>query len=171
MFRKHFYLILAGTFCLTSMAGSDSACAAGCCQGKDIIGETARIRVKEADFDYIARIDTGARMTSIHAVDLLIEDASDKPQENIGKTVTFVTRNNQGLRKILSGKIVDVATVKNAQGREQRYEVELTLQWHGKTKQVRVNLRDRSKMTYKLLIGRNWLAGDYLVDVARKVDK
>ena len=171
MFRKHFFLIPAVTFFLAIMALTDSACVAGLCQDKDIIGETARIRVQEAGFDYIARIDTGARMTSIHAVDLLIENAADDPQANIGKTVSFVTRNNQGLRKILRGRIVDVATVNNAQGREQRYEVELTLQWHENTKKVRVNLRDRSKMTYKLLIGRNWLAGDYLVDVDRKVDK
>ena len=30
---------------------------------------------------------------------------------------------------------------------------------------MEVNLRDRSAMTYKLLIGRNWLSEDYLVDV------
>lgn len=43
--------------------------------------------------------------------------------------------------------------------------VRLPLRWHGITKNEEVNLRDRSAMRYKLLIGRNWLAKDFLVDV------
>jgi hypothetical protein len=31
-----------------------------------------------------------------------------------------------------------------------------------------VNLNDRSAMKYRLLLGRNWLENDYLVDVARR---
>jgi hypothetical protein len=33
---------------------------------------------------------------------------------------------------------------------------------------VLVNLNDRSAMKYRLLLGRNWLENDYLVDVARR---
>jgi len=55
--------------------------------------------------------------------------------------------------------------VRNAQGVETRYQIPLTLRWHGIDKLIRVNLRDRSAMTYKLLIGRDWLMGDFVVDV------
>ncbi len=42
--------------------------------------------------------------------------------------------------------------------------------WNGKNKSIPVNLRDRSELEYKLLIGRNWLEGDYLVDVTKDDD-
>ena len=38
----------------------------------------------------------------------------------------------------------------------------------GQEFQVDVNLKDRSKMGHKLLIGRNWLQGHYMVDVSKK---
>jgi hypothetical protein len=34
-------------------------------------------------------------------------------------------------------------------------------------KEVQVNLRDRTPMAYKLLVGRDWIRGDFLVDVSR----
>lgn len=53
----------------------------------------------------------------------------------------------------------------SAQGREKRYLVRLTLSAMGVRKTILVNLRDRSQLRYKLLLGRNWLADDFLVDV------
>ena len=135
----------------------------GC--SKKIIGETAAISVTDADLLFLARIDTGARVTSIHALDMQVENGSTNKQQNIGKTVTFYTENEQGIRKKISTPIIDVAKVRNAQGVEYRYVVSLNLNWHGVDKAGEVNLRDRSVMTYKLLIGRNWLQNDFLVDV------
>jgi hypothetical protein len=51
---------------------------------------------------------------------------------------------------------------------EKRYIIELVVSWKNVNKTVEVNLRDRSRMNYKLLIGRNWLSGDFLVDVDLK---
>ena len=44
----------------------------------------------------------------------------------------------------------------------------MDLIWNGKSHAIPVNLRDRKKLEYKLLIGRNWLDGKYLVDVSKK---
>jgi hypothetical protein len=41
----------------------------------------------------------------------------------------------------------------------------LTLAAGGVRKPILVNLRDRSAMKHKLLVGRDWLARDFLVDV------
>jgi hypothetical protein len=41
---------------------------------KQIIGAVERLQIKDAGLDYLARIDTGARTTSLHAIDLEIED-------------------------------------------------------------------------------------------------
>ncbi len=134
---------------------------------KFIIGETAQIAIAEAELEFLARIDTGARVTSIHALDVEVTGGVANQRENEGKPVRFRVINTKGEERTLESKIVDVASVRNAQGTEHRYVVELTLVWEGFEKAVEVNLRDRSAMTYKLLIGRNWLARDFLVDVDR----
>ena len=136
-------------------------------QDKAMVGETEIIVAEEAGLAYLARIDTGARTTSIHAVDLKIENPSPDKEQNIGKQVTFVTFNDQQERRQLRRPIVDVTEVRNAQGTEYRYMVPMTLDWQGRKKDIHINLRDRSAMTYKLLIGRDWLRGDYLVDVEK----
>lgn len=132
---------------------------------KKVIGETANILVNEADLYYLSRIDTGARITSIHALDLQVENNSADKENNIGKDITFTTINQNNQKTKITTKIVDVAKVRNAQGVEYRYVVELVLTWQGIEKKGLVNLRDRSAMSYKLLIGRNWLSQDFVVDV------
>lgn len=132
---------------------------------KATIGETAWIGVEGVPFSYLARIDTGANVTSIHALDVKITDENSVPQKNVGKAIIFQTMNRDGKTQRLTGVITRVSTVKNSQGTEQRYIIELPLSWKHVKKKVEVNLRDRSKMTYKLLIGRNWLSNDFLVDV------
>lgn len=137
---------------------------------KQHIGETAWITIEGIPFDYLTRIDTGARTTSIHAINTHIENADKKAANNVGKTITFDSADHTGHVTTLSGKIIKVSTVTNSQGTEQRYVVELNLSWRDISKTVQVNLRDRSKMTYKLLIGRNWLTKDFLVDVDLKAE-
>lgn len=138
---------------------------------KKVVGETAWIEAEEVGFTYLSRIDTGAANTSIHAVDLEIKDPAENKKDNKGKEVTFTTMTADGKSKRITSVIDDVAKVTNSQGTEYRYEVKLTLNWKGVSKKVTVNLRDRSKMTYKLLIGRTWLADDILVDVSKKAKK
>jgi hypothetical protein len=43
--------------------------------------------------------------------------------------------------------------------------VPLTLRWKGVEKTVSVTLNDRNGMEYPLLLGRNFLRGDFVVDV------
>ena len=138
---------------------------------KKIIGETAYIAIKELDIEFLSRIDTGATSTSIHAKNVKVTNSSANKQKNVGKKVTFETENNKGEKKTFTGKIIRVSKVSNSQGKEYRYEVKMSLGWKGEFKTVSVNLRDRSKMTYKLLIGRDWLAHDYLVDIDREAKK
>lgn len=138
---------------------------------KTVIGETAWIGVEGIPFNYLARIDTGARTTSIHAIDVKVIDGSSNPDENVGKTVSFRTLSREGKSTILARPILKVSTVKNSQGKEQRYVVSLQIASGEVKKEVKVNLRDRTAMTYKLLIGRNWLTRDFLVDVDLKADE
>ncbi|MCH2174403.1 MAG: RimK/LysX family protein [Lentisphaeria bacterium] len=136
-----------------------------------IIGEDAYIKVLETDFTFWSRIDTGARTTSIHTTNMIIENEDKDKKKNVGKMITFTVDNKDGLSKTLTLPIAYVQEVKNSQGVEYRYEVELTLDYEGHVSKVKINLRDRGHMSYPLLIGRNWLKGHYLVDVSKSVQK
>jgi len=150
-------------FCMLLVS---STCWAG---DKAIIGSSEQMSVEQTGLTYEARIDTGAVNTSLHAVDLEIEGGSEKKmKDNVGKTLFFTTENEEGEHKRLKAKIVKTSTVSNSQGRETRYMVDLNVGFQDKERRVRVNLRDRSHMDYKLLIGRNWLKGKYIVDVSEK---
>jgi hypothetical protein len=135
---------------------------------KTTIGETAWINIAEIPFSYLARIDTGAKTTSIHATNIKITNKSKLPAKNIGKEITFQTINRNGKSQLLTAIITRVSNIKNGKGTEQRYVIQLALSLKNVKKTVEVNLRDRSRMNYKLLIGRNFLSQDFLVDVDRK---
>ncbi len=137
---------------------------------KKIIGDTAWIEVGGLGFPLLARIDTGARICSIHAIDVRVDDPAPELQDNVGKDVRFTVENRLGQRQEMHSRIVKVSEVRNSQGIEKRYVILLPLAWQGIEKEVEVNLRDRSRMSYKLLIGRNWLSHDFLVDVDIKAD-
>ena len=147
---------------LVSVLACDTGLAA-----KEVVGATEVIHVVEAGLDFTARIDTGARTTSIHAPWMEIENPAADKKKNIGKKVVVEVENARGERRRIETRIADAAVVRNAQGVETRYMIPLTLRWNGREKVVNVNLRDRKAMTYKLLIGRDWLRGDYVVDVER----
>ncbi len=136
---------------------------------KHIIGQTALIEVVEVGLAFKARIDTGAKRTSIHATNIEVDGESAVISENIGKEITFRAVNEKNESREVKTIIKDVSSVRNSQGQELRYVVEMELTWNGVSKKVKVNLRNREKMAYKLLIGRNWLANDFVVDVERDV--
>lgn len=138
---------------------------------KSTIGETAWIDIAGVPFSYLARIDTGAKTTSIHATDIEIINESKAYSDNIGKTVTFQTINRDGKSQPLTAIITRVSNIKNGQRTEQRYVISLSLSWADVTKVIEVNLRNRSRMNYKLLIGRNFLSKDFLVDVDMRADQ
>ncbi|MEM7409444.1 MAG: RimK/LysX family protein [Myxococcota bacterium] len=134
-----------------------------------VLGATETIRVLDAELDFLALVDTGAHSTSIHAIDLRIAHASDAMAQNIGKPIVFRVANERGETREVRSTISAVVWVSTANGSEPRYRVPLRLRWQGVEKRIEVNLRDRRPLTYKLLIGRDWIQGDFLVDVSRNV--
>lgn len=133
---------------------------------KLIVGATEVIEVVEANLSFLARVDTGAESCSIHAVDIKVDPSGNAR----GKPISFRIENQDGQSRQIDALIDSVVKVKSAGGSERRYKVPLTLKWNNTNKTVLVTLSDRHKMTYRLLLGRNWLHGDYLVDVERNSD-
>ena len=132
---------------------------------KRIIGATARFQEKQSGFMFNARIDTGAKTCSLHIKKLHIEDEVEKMRDNIGKVVHFQVKNGEKESHVIESKIQGYVIIKTADVRERRYKVPLILRCGDFEKEVLVTLNDRSDMEFPLLIGRNFLRGDFLVDV------
>jgi hypothetical protein len=103
-----------------------------------------------------ARIDTGASTTSLDARHLTVKKnmAEFELPEKYG-----------GLKVRLP--VVGWRTVRSAEHRERRPIVEIDLCLGQKQMRTRVNLNDRSSVAYPMIIGRNILRNDFVVDCAR----
>lgn len=135
---------------------------------KRVIGATAEVVETLSGLKYLSRIDTGATTCSIHAENLEVEKGEKSMLKNIGKKVAFDLIDREGNRKRVEAVIADTVRVKTSDGKERRYKVWLTLRHGGVERRVHVTLNDRKHMDYRLLIGRNFLCGKFLVDVAQK---
>jgi hypothetical protein len=135
---------------------------------KKIVGATEVVAVEEAGLSFLGRMDTGAATTSIHAVDIEVTGRLPEGADCTGLPVTFTVLNERGEACRLTARVEKAEAVRTSEGSEERLFVYLTVGWQGVEKRVLVNLNDRSAMKYRLLLGRNWLENDYLVDVARR---
>jgi hypothetical protein len=135
---------------------------------KKIVGATEVVTVGEAGLSFLGRMDTGAATTSIHAVDIEVAGALPEGADCTGLPVAFTVVNERGESCRLTARVEKTENIRTSEGREERLFVYLTVGWQGEEKQVMVNLNDRSAMKYRLLLGRDWLENDYLVDVARR---
>lgn len=133
-----------------------------------VLGETAVITEETTGVAYMARVDTGAAVSSVHVGpgDMEIVDASPEPEKNIAKPVRLRLDNGEGTGAWIETRIEDYVQVRSANGAEHRYRVKLPLRCGEVVKEAIVNLNDRSEMTYKFLLGRDFIQDDFLVDVS-----
>ena len=125
---------------------------------KEIIGIDEYITFE--DFDsakLIAKIDTGAKTSSMHIEDIKVID--DKNIQ-IKITPTSTWKNF---------KISRITKVKSSNGiSNQRYYIFTHIKLGNRSYMVEFNLHNRSHMKYPVLIGRNFLENIFLVDVAQE---
>ncbi len=132
---------------------------------KLVIGEAEHIGIPALDAVFKARIDTGATTTSIYAVDIQEFERDTKPW------VRFVVKNAEQKKDYpLEMPVASVAMIKKrgVEGETRRPAVKLVLVMGDATRQVNVNLADRTGFEYPLLIGRDFLRGLAVVDVSKK---
>jgi hypothetical protein len=164
-----FVAILAGSCDVMSARGNDTMAKAQ----KRVIGATATLTETSSGLSFPARIDTGAETCSLHVEKIEIQDKTARRTKNVGKCVRFMIKGGDGKTQWVEGVVADAVRVKSSSLKggevDHRYKVRLTLQWKDVRKEVLVTLNDRTSMEYPLLVGRNFLEGDFLVDV--DVDK
>jgi len=138
---------------------------------KQVIGATATVAEVKTDLLFKARVDTGATTSSLHVEDYVIEDEAEEMVDNVGRKIRFRMKNHDGESEWIESKIAKVSIVKTSVDSEERYKVHLTLRVHEVQKRVLVTLNDRSHMKYPMLLGRNFLKGDFIVDVDNKKNR
>jgi len=130
-----------------------------------VLGSVVAVSEAETEMRFLARVDTGARTCSLHTSEKKILDGSESMEDNVGKTIRFRVENRQGISRWLERIIAEVREIRTSEGEETRYLVPLAFTCDGVEREVLVSLNDRSRMSYSMLLGRNFLAGEFVVDV------
>ena len=106
-----------------------------------------------------AKLDTGARHSSLNAKHI-------EEFERDGATwVRFELKNWKGRMESFEAAVIRMATIKQHDAESARRPViRLGICLGNVYKEVEVNLEDRSKFNYQLLIGRNFLKDALLID-------
>jgi len=131
---------------------------------KQVIGSTERIKILGRD-SVPAKIDTGADSSSIWASHIRVS------RDGILRFRLFGEGSQYYTGKVIKRKDFKVASVRSSTGRSQiRYRTQFTITIGGRKVRALLNLSDRSKNSYKVLIGRRTISNKFIVDVTKKAD-
>lgn len=128
---------------------------------KTIIGRAEKVRFPElGNCVLYARIDTGAKTSSIWAMD--ISETED------GLVVRFASPEHEINVHQAVFRHYDKVRVASSMGHQQvRYKVKIPVVLRRRRIVATFTLSDRSTQVYPVLIGRSTLAGKFIVDVSR----
>jgi hypothetical protein len=128
---------------------------------KQIIGIYEKVALPTEGLVLKAKIDSGAKNTSLHALNIQLF------QQNGKQWVSFDTVNGNDEKISLSAPVHRIAKVKRHNALSQKRPVIITgVCLANFLRNVEVNLIDRGRLNYPLLIGRTYLEGTFLIDVS-----
>ena len=127
----------------------------------EIVGNIEKISLDDFNLSNIeAKIDTGAFYSALDCSYI---------QEINGSYVEFSPLT---LQKTITKEIVKVVTIKSSNGQvEKRFLISSTISINGKSYPILFSLTNRTSMTYKILIGSDFLKNKFLVDVGKQILK
>lgn len=132
-------------------------------EGKRVIGGIEAVRIIPGDFVFPARIDTGAKTSSLHAEELQLFERDGK------RWVRFRLTDGSKSR-VVEKKVIRRVRIKQQDAPpERRPVVKMRFILGGVSQSIQVTLTDRSNFQYKVLVGRNFLHDVYIVDVGQKM--
>lgn len=128
-----------------------------------IAGWVEKIRIEDQPFDIKAKLDTGAKTSSIYATNI-------EPFKKDGKRwarFTLQLNDSKGNKHelILEKRRLRKASIKNHDGdNDKRYVVELDICFNGRKHTAEFTLADRNEYIYGVLLGRQFIKKFALVD-------
>lgn len=131
-------------------------------EAKEVIGRVEKVGINGASFTLHARIDTGAKNSSLNASNYHLSKRGEE------KWIRFDITNREGQTITLEKQIARFVKIKRKEAStQQRPAILLDICIGNISKQVEVNLVNRSNFNFQLLIGRTFLNGDFIVDVQK----
>ena len=131
---------------------------------KVIIGWLENVYLPEYDFKIRAKIDTGAKNSSIHATH--IEYIGKGKGE--GSRIRFKVMYRKDTYWTIEANVLREVRIKKSRFiKRTRPEIEMEICLGEVRKRIRVNLEERGGMNYRMILGRTALEGDFLVDVSK----
>ena len=130
---------------------------------RTVVGWREWVSLPQAGVDWVkAKIDTGARSSSIHAFDL---EAHDVDGEEWVRFSIHPWQKSDEDHVELSLPVLDRREVRSSNGQtEQRYAVAMDVTLAGRTITTVMTLSNRDEMGFRMLIGREALERGFLVD-------
>jgi hypothetical protein len=128
-----------------------------------VYGHIEKVVLIPGDIEIKARLDTGASKSSINAQDIELIGTKKR------RLVRFVFDDRNGNQYPMTLPLVEKVAIKQASGRQVRYVVEMGLCVGDHYKKNHFTLSDRSRMTYPVLVGRNFLKDEVLVSSKQKL--
>jgi hypothetical protein len=127
-----------------------------------VIGQVEPVYITPFEDAFPARIDTGAETSSIHAHDIT-------PFERDGKRwVRFSLKQREtGIDHTFERPMVSKVKITRQEGDETRYKVNMRIRMGDVDMEREFSLADRSDFEFQVLIGRNVLEGNAVVDVSK----
>ena len=118
----------------------------------------------------LARIDSGAKTSSIQATDIKLIKKND---ENWVRFVVYPLQNNTNVSVTCKAKLVGKRSVKGSFGiSEDRLIITTPVSLGEDTFDIELSLANRNTMEFRMLLGREAMANRYLINPAiRKVQK
>ena len=109
-----------------------------------------------------SKVDTGAKSSSLHAIE--IETYTKDDTEYVRFVVPPYQRSDRGA-VTCDVPLHDRRVVRSSSGEAaERYVIQTVVRWKGRAWLVDVTLADRTKMAFRMLLGRETLRGRVLVD-------
>lgn len=131
---------------------------------KTIIGWSEYVAFPEWGIDRLpAKVDTGARTSSLHVDNLEVLD------EHHVRFEVVLSRRHSHKRVHVTARVLKWARVRSSTGHyHTRCFVKTRIRLGPVEKEIELSLASREKMLYRMLLGRKALEKDFLVDVSKR---
>jgi hypothetical protein len=145
-------------FCLT-VIGSLVLAATVSAGNKQIVGWVEKARISPGNLVLKAKMDSGADNSSLNVPNV------DEFERKGEKWVRFELVNEQGQSVVIERRLVRLARIKRHRGmRQERPVVRMGICVGNYYREAEVNLVDRSRFKYPLLIGRSFMGDNLVID-------
>lgn len=132
-------------------------------RNKIICGYVEKVYIKNINSHYTALIDTGAFYSTLHAYGI----SGYRKRNRL--LVTFYTRNRKGIRRKKTLPVKKIVWIRSSIGASQkRYAVLMKIKLGKVIKKTVVTLTNRSRQKQLMIIGRNFLKGNFLINSEKK---